>query len=170
MRATTLILLALLAAACVEEGPADPTPPPPFAGAYVLVVEASPVCRLPVGRFEWRVEATSNGTPSTTGDVMATRVTLPGGDNKVDLSLTTGILSTIAGQLTAREAEFGDEALRLVFTGGVRGTVSTGAGGRSAVTDGTYNGPIALAPPDNEDEDAVVSCTAANHRWTLSPG
>jgi hypothetical protein len=168
-RSALAVLMALAAAGCVEEGPADPTPPPPVAGTYVLAVEASSVCRLPVGRFQWQVEATSTGTPSVTGDVMSTRVTLTAGDNTVDLSLTTSILSTVAGTLVAREAEFGDEALRLVFTGAVRGTVSAGSAGRSAVTDGTYNGTIALAPPDNEDEDAVVSCTAANHRWTLAP-
>ena len=169
MRETTAVMLALTVASCVEEGPADPTPPAPFAGAYVLTLDASPVCRLPAGRFQWTVEATSSGTPTATGDLMATRVTLPGGNNKVDLSLATTLLSTVAGSLVAREAEFGNADLRLVFAGSVRGTVSAGPAGRSAITDGTYNGPIALAPPDNEDPDAVVSCTAADHRWTLSP-
>jgi hypothetical protein len=64
---------------------------------------------------------------------------------------------------------FGEETLRLGLGGGVRATISAGPAGRSQVVDGTYNGEIALAPPEDPDPGSAGSCTAVNHRWTLVP-
>lgn len=161
--------LALFAAGCVEEGPAEPTPPPPLAGAYVLTVDASGVCRLPISRFVWEVEATSSGTATAAGGTMLVRATLPAGDATVDLSLTAGLSAVASGTLAARAAAFGDETLRLTLGGPTRGTITVGPGGRGHVTDGSYNGTIALAPVDDPDPRSAGSCAAADHRWTLVP-
>lgn len=161
--------LAIFAEGCVEEGPADPTPPPPLAGAYVLTVDASGVCRLSISRFVWEVEATSTGTASAAGETMLVRATLPAGDATVDLSLTAGLSALASGTLAARSAAFGDETLRLTLSGPTRGTIGVGPGGRGHVTDGFYNGAIALAPVDDPDPRSAGHCTAADHRWTLIP-
>jgi hypothetical protein len=160
-------MVALGAVGCVEKAPAGPTPPPPLVGAYMLTVEASAVCKLPVSRFEWEVEATSSGTASAAGETMAIRATLPAGDDTVDLSLSTNITSLVSGSLEARSAAFGDEDFRVSLGGPTRGTITTGSAGRGQIVDGTYNGEIALARPD--DPRSAGSCTAADHKWTLVP-
>lgn len=162
------VMVALFATGCVEQGPAAPTPPSPLTGAYTLTIEPSAVCRLPVPRFAWDVEATSSGSASET-QTMLVRATLPGGDASLDLSLAATVDSLATGTLTARSAGFGDETLRLGLGGGVRAKITGGLGGRSQVEDGTYNGAIALAPPDDLDPGSAGSCTAANHHWTLVP-
>jgi hypothetical protein len=168
--------LALGGVGCVEKGPADPTPPPPIQGAYTLTVEASAVCKLPVSRFVWEVEATSSGQASLAGDTMLSRATLPAGDATVDLSLSANISSLVTGVLSARSAAFGDDSLRLTLGGPTRGTITSGPAGRGQIVDGIYNGEIALAPPEDPDAppvapdpDSAGSCTAANHKWTLVP-
>jgi len=169
--AAAAIVSALFAIGCVEQGPAaptPPTPPSPLTGAYTLTLEPSAVCHLPVPRFAWDVEATSSGTASET-QTMLVRATLPGGDASVDLNLAAALDSVTTGTLTARSAMFGEETLRLGLGGGVRATISAGPAGRSQVVDGTYNGEIALAPPEDPDPGSAGSCTAANHRWTLVP-
>ena len=169
-------MLVVSAGGCVEEGPAAPTPPPPLVGSYTLTVEASNVCRLPVARFAWEVEATSSGTASVAGDTMLSRATLPAGDATVDLSLSANISSLVTGLLSARSAAFGDDSLRLTLGGPTRGTITSGPAGRGQIVDGIYNGEIALAPPEDPDAPPVApdpgsagSCTAANHKWTLVP-
>jgi hypothetical protein len=165
-------LLVLAAVACVEKapaGPTPPTPPPPLTGAYTLTVEASAVCKLPIPRFQWEVEATSSGTASAAGDTMVIRATLPAGDDTVDLSLSTNITSVASGSLDASSAPSGDEGARVSLGGPSRGTITTGPAGRGQIVDGTYNGEIALAPPDDRDIRSAGSCTAADHKWTLVP-
>lgn len=162
-------VLAVFGAGCVDEGPAEPTPLPPVVGAYVLTVDASGVCRLPISRFVWEVEATSSGTATAAGETMLLRATLPSGDATVDLSLTAGLSALASGTITARSAAFGDETLRLTLSGPTRGTIAVGPSGRGHVTDGSYNGTIALAPVDDPDPRSAGSCTAADHRWTLVP-
>jgi hypothetical protein len=162
-------MVALGAVACVEKAPAGPTPPPPLVGAYTLTVEASSVCKLRVSRFVWEVEATSSGTASAAGETMVIRATLPAGDDTVDLSLSTNITSLVSGTLEARSAAFGDEDVRISLGGASRGTIATGPAGRGQIVDGTYNGEIALARPDDPDLRSAGSCTAADHKWTLVP-
>jgi hypothetical protein len=170
-RNITIAVVALLPVACVEEGPADPTPPPAIVGAYTLTLEASAVCRLPVSRFAWDVEATSSGEATATGETVQLRTTLPGGDAAVDLNGIASIDATLNGTLTVRSAAFSEEEppLRVSVSGATRGSITAGAGGRGQVVDGTYNGTIGLAPPDDPDPRATGSCTAADHRFTLAP-
>jgi hypothetical protein len=166
------VTLALFTVGCVEEGPAEPTPPLPVAGAYTLTLTASSVCRLPVGRFAWDLEATSSGTASATGDTMVVRATLPAGDATVDLSLSAGISSAAAGTLAAESAtaaSLAEQNLRVTLGGSARGLITSGPAGRGQIVDATYNGPIGLAPPDDEEPDSAGSCTAADHRWSLTP-
>jgi hypothetical protein len=165
--AAAAVMLVFFAVGCVEEGPTAPTPPPPLIGAYTLTVEASDICRLPVSRFAWDVEATSSGDTSE-GQTMLVRATLPAGDATVDLNLAASADSVATGTLTTRAAAFGPEPLRVTLGGVARATIAARAAGRGEVTDGTYNGAIALAPPDDPDPRAAGSCTAANHRWTLA--
>jgi len=165
--AAAAVMLALVAAGCVEQGPTAPNPPPPLVGLYTLTVEASAVCRLPVSRFVWDVEATSSGS-TTGGQTMLVRATLPAGDATVDLSLAINANSAASGSLAARSASFGEEPLRVTL-GGAAGATITGGPVRGSVTDGTYNGAIALAPPDDPDPRSAGSCTAADHHWTLAP-
>jgi hypothetical protein len=159
-------MLVLFTVGCVEQGPTAPTPPPPVAGNYTLTLEASDICRLPVSRFAWDVEATSSGS-TTDGGTMLVRATLPAGDAAVDLNLAVSALSVASGTLTTRSAAFGQEDLRVTLGGAARATIAVRVVGRGEVMDGTYNGAIALAPPDDPDPSSTGSCTAANHRWTL---
>ena len=170
-RNITVVVLALLPVGCVEEGPADPTPPPAIVGPYTLTLNASAVCRLPVGRFAWDVEATSSGQATVTGETVQLRTTLPGGDAAVDLNGSASIDSILNGTLTVRSAAFSEEEppLRVSVSGATRGSITAGTAGRGQVVDGTYNGTIGLAPPDDPDPRAAGSCTAADHRFTLSP-
>jgi hypothetical protein len=165
--ASVAVVLAAFAVGCVEQGPTAPSPPPPLTGAYTLTVEASDVCRLPVSRFVWGVEATSSGSATTAGQAMLVRATLPAGDATVDLNLTASATSLATGTLTARSAAFGDETLRVTLGGAALATIATGPGGRGEARDGTYNGAIALAPADDPDPRSAGSCTAASHHWTL---
>jgi len=169
IEAAATVVLALFAIGCVEEGPAGPTPPPPLVGPYTLTVEASAVCRLPVSRFVWEVEATSSGTATATGGTVLLRTTLPGGDASVDLNLSASLDSQVSGTLNARAAEFGDENLRVTLGGPTRGSITAGPAGRGQVLDGAYNGPISLAPAEDPDPRAAGSCTAADHRLSLTP-
>lgn len=162
------VVLAALAVGCVEQAPTAPSPPPPLTGSYTLTVEASDVCRLPVSRFVWGMEATSSGSATTAGQTLLVRATLPAGDATVDLSLTAGANSVASGTLTARSAAFGDEMLRVTLAGAALATIATGPAGRGEVRDGTYNGAIALAPADDPDPRSAGSCTAASHHWTLA--
>jgi len=164
-----IVVLTLFAVGCVEEGPAEPTPPPPIVGPYTLTVEASAVCRLPVSRFVWEVEATSSGTATAAGETVVLRATLPGGDATLDLSLTANLESRLSGTVAARSAPFDNEDLRVTLTGQIRGTVTVGSAGRGQVLDGGYNGTISLAPADAVDLRASGSCTAADHRLLLAP-
>src|SRR5438093_1195801 len=131
------VMLAFFAAGCVEQGPTEPTPPPPpppLIGLYTLTVDASDVCRLPVSRFVWEVEATSSGS-TTEGQTMLVRATLPAGDATLDLSLAANANSVAAGTLTARSASFGKDDLRVSLGGAVRATIAGGPV-RGSVTDG----------------------------------
>jgi hypothetical protein len=135
------------------------------------VVEASAVCRLPTSRYQWDVEGTATGT--TAGS--SVRLTLPGGDNAVDVSLAIGssrngdtTTFTVNGNLTTRTAAFGDD-LRVAIGSSVRGTLTAAPDNRGQVTDGVLNGTIALSAPEDRQNNTLGSCTAADHKWTLVP-
>lgn len=149
-------------AGCVKT-PTAPEPLPPLTGDLVIAVEASTVCRLPVSRYEWEVEGTATGTAQGSG----VRATLPGGDNTVDLSVSYASKTVVNGTLTTRTALFGED-LRVTISAGARGTLTTVAG-RGMVAEGVLNGTIALSSPGDRDNNTLGSCTAADHKWTLTP-
>lgn len=159
---------ALLAPLGCGGGPASPSPA--FTGPYVLVVEASSVCQLSVSRYQWELQGTATGT----GAGAAFRLTLPGGNNAVDVTLAYatarrgGSSSALAGNITTRAALFGAQ-LRVTTAGGTRGTGSAGAGARGQVLDGVLNGTISLSNVGDPATNTLGSCTAADHRWTLTP-
>jgi len=158
----------LMALCACGGGPAAPSPA--FTGNYTLVVETSAVCRLQVSRYQWELQGTSTGT----GAGAAYRLTLPGGDNTVDVTLAYATArrgvssSSLTGNITTRVAPFGAQ-LRVATTGGARGTGSAGPGDRGQVLDGVLNGTIALSNVGDTASNTLGSCTAADHRWTLTP-
>jgi hypothetical protein len=167
------VVAGLAAAACVE-APTEPSPAPLLQGDYILVLDASSVCDLPTTRFQWGVEARTVGS----GAGANVRVTLPPGDNTIDVSLTYGVnpgsTETVAtadylrGPLTAQRATF-EESLFVTVDSQAQGPVSD-AGGRGKVEGGTFNGTIWLTDQEEDEDptgDSLGSCTAADHVWNL---
>lgn len=148
--------------------PQDPSALPSFMGSYTLVVEASSVCRLSTSRFQWDVQVTATGT----GQGEGVRATLPGGDDAVDVSLSYSSSRSaepvMNGRLAARRVPFAEE-LEVTIGGNARGPVRIGSGGRGEVAEGVLNGTISLSRASERANDALGSCTAADHRWMLTP-
>ena len=162
----TILLVALCGCVRGALEPVKPTPPPPLTGGYLLTVEASAVCQLTVSKYEWQVEGTASGVAAPGVGV---RLTLPGGDSTVDVTLTYLSELAVGGGVNTRRAPFGEELMVTVSTS-ARGALSSQTpGGRGQVQDGTLNGVIGLSGPEDRTSDALGSCTAANHRWTLVP-
>lgn len=90
----------------------------------------------------------------------------------VSLAYTTprrgAAASALTGNITTRIALFGTQ-LRVTSSGGTRGTGSAGAGDRGQVLDGVLNGTISLSNVGDTAANTLGSCTAADHRWTLTP-
>jgi hypothetical protein len=166
MRTRAVVVLALLAAPGCVRGPEDPTPPPALAGRYTLVVQASPVCSLSVSSFEWEVEGTTSGVEVGS----AARLTRPGGDSTVDMSLTYRTPVAVAGTMNVRLFALRDD-LRVTITASAEGELRAqpGGGGRGEVPVGSLNGTIGLSAPEDREAGAKGSCTAANHRFSLMP-
>jgi len=154
---------------CVGKGPSTPSPTAPT-GNYTLVVEASPVCRLAVSRFQWDLEGTATGS----GPGAAVRATLPGGNATVDVSITYLANARVNGSITTRAA-LQEGEVRVTITGGARGALTTGPGGRGQVLNGVLNGTIIVNRPGGNPSEGtrpgnvVESCTAADHKWMLVP-
>jgi hypothetical protein len=163
--------VALAAVSCVK-APTAPNDPPAIRGNYVLTVTASAACRLTPNRLQWTVTATTVGT----GEDAEIRVTLPEGDDAIDLALSFGAdpnapqdapLTLVRGTLRARRAPLGGNFVTI--DGNVRGTISA-AGSSGQVPEGTLNGRIAISNlPEEQDRtgDSVGACTAADHQFSL---
>jgi hypothetical protein len=169
----SLALAGGFAGACVKS-PTAPAPAPLLEGDYVLAVDVSDVCRLPTMHFQWAVQARTVGS----GAGAEVRVTLPAGDNAIDLSLTysTDPNSTqsvppadrVRGSLTASRVPF-HPSRNVTISSQAQGTV-TDAGDRGKIEDGTFNGTLSLTDKpvaENPTGDALGSCTAADHHWSL---
>jgi hypothetical protein len=183
---------ALAAAAALTwacKGGGSPTTPTAatFTGSYSFAIDASSVCRLPVSRYEWEVQVTSNtagGGGKSGSSSTAVRATLPGGDNTVDVSLQVGASQTggslnATGNITVRQSGFGNDPLRVTVSGSATGAVTTNAG-RGQIESGTINTTITLLGPPAATPDPrpgsptppptqLGTCTAADHKWSLLP-
>jgi hypothetical protein len=162
-----------IASACVKS-PTAPAPAPLLDGDYVLSIDASDVCHLPTMHFQWTVQARTVGS----GVGAEVRVTLPAGNDAIDLSLTyaTDPNSTqsappadrVRGSLNASRAPF-HPSRSVTISSQAQGTV-TDAGGRGKIEGGTFNGTLSLTdkpPAEDPAGDALGSCTAADHHWSL---
>jgi hypothetical protein len=171
--------LAGIAAATVGCNETPTAPTPDFVGNYAFVVEASPVCQLPVSRYDWNLVATAAGAENAGGEGGMFRMTLPGGDPTLNLTLgyqtqggggRGGQARTVFNiVMNVQSVPFG-ENLFVTINGGARGTGAFTAGGRGAVPDGAINGTIRLSEsnPSGGRRD-VGNCTAGDHRFTLTP-
>lgn len=172
------LALACVATVCACGGPTAPTPD--FVGNYSFVVEASSVCEMPVERFEWNLVATAAGGGQS-GDGGSFRLTLPGGDPTLSLTLTYVSQSggrrggrqqntqTFTVTLNAQGVPFG-ETLLVTIGGSTRGTPTVAADSRGEILDGAINGTIRLSElvvPRGRTE--IGDCTAGDHRFTLTP-
>ncbi len=130
-------------------------------GAYALEVTPSGACNHPPVTLRWDVQATQGQE--------RVRLTLVGGDASVDMSLYPAFsLSTPSGNAidgSLRTSVWVGDWDVSIIGGRLGGTISRGPGGRAEVRDGILDANIWI-------EDYVgpgYSCTAANHRWTLTP-
>jgi len=149
-------------------------PTPAFVGNYTLVVEASSVCELLVERFTWDLVGTSAGT----SDAGATKylLTLPGGDTSVAVTVAyapskggRGNNTQPAANTSVRIAAAPDEAIvKVKFSGQSQGTPLIALDGRGQILDGILTGTLEVT--DTTRRPPVDgSCTAADHKWILTP-
>jgi hypothetical protein len=166
---------ALFTASCLK-APTGPSLAPRLEGNYVLAVQVSPACALPTSRYQWAVQAQTVGT----GAGAQVRITLPKGDDAVDLSLTYAAdpnstesappIDQVRGSISSNRAHSG-ATLRVTIQGQAQGTVGD-AVGRGMVESGTFNGKVSLTNKSDQEDpigDSLGSCTAADHGWSLTP-
>lgn len=168
----SLGLLLVSSTACVPSRStlAGSDPLPRVSGEYVLTVTPSAICRLPMKSQSWPVVVTSSG--SAVGDTI--RITLPGGDPGVTLSLVyqpsaavdvvSGPLA-IAGNDSAGRGVVLSDDLRFYASGMANGRVSADNG--PAQITGGFDGPISLSRPSDDERATIGSCAAADHQWTV---
>lgn len=169
----SLGLLLLCSVSCVPSRgtPAGSEPLPRVAGDYVLTITPSAICRLPMKSQAFPVVVTSSGT--AVGDTI--RVTLPGGDPSVSLSLVyqpsasldlvSGPLA-IAGNDSAGRGYVLSDELRFFASGTANGRIAPNGKGLAEISGG-FDGPISLSHPHDDERATIASCAAADHRWTV---
>jgi hypothetical protein len=167
--------IALLGMAALQgcgDGPTAPTPD--FVGNYTLVVEASPVCELPVERYTWDLIATSSGG---SGPGARYLLVLPGGNTSVSVSLNYATVQSGRGRSSSSRVAFNavvsinapfGTTVHVQFGGQSRGTASVAADGRGEVLDGILSGRIEVID-GTQRPPATGNCTAADHKWVLTP-
>ena len=171
-----ILFLGLLLASSVSCVPSRSTtagsePLPRVAGEYVLTITPSSICRLPMRNQAFPVVVTSSGTAP--GDTI--RVTLPGGDPSVSLSLVyqpsaaldlvSGPLA-IAGNDSAGRGYVLNDELRFYASGMANGRIATNARGMAEISGG-FDGPISLSHPQDDERATIASCAAADHQWSV---
>ena len=138
------------------------TPPPPVSlplnGAYDLVVVPSAACALPGSPYVLGVDVTSFATAS--GNEL--RATLPGGGDSLTLDMLYPSPGWLQGALSTRSEVPVTEAtwVRLRDTGS--GMVSLSPSGRAELLGGTMAGEVTFF-----DELSAITCTSADHSWSL---
>ena len=176
MRRHLILLLAilLLPLGCVPQRATSSTPVPAarVTGSYILTVQPSSVCELPISRAQFVVVATTSNAPMG-GSI---KVTLPGGDPGIELSLTydadlgvdvvTGVLNVTGDPITLMGVTAMDEEHRVLVMGAAHGMVSDD--GSRGVISGEFDGPISVSRPRDRRADSLGSCAAADHRWSLA--
>lgn len=153
-------------AGCGGGGGASPTTPsasgstaqqllPSVSGLYTLEITPSNVCAPAPVPLRWELQATQGQD--------RVRLTLVGGSDSVDVSLYPGLQggSTIDGSIDT-SVWVGD--WDVVIFGNLGGALTRGPGGRPEILNGIMDARIWI---DNY-EDPMYSCTAANHRWSLT--
>jgi hypothetical protein len=166
------LVLGVAAALGACSNPSAPTPS--FIGNYSFILEASNICELPVERFEWNLVATGSGGGSQTPDTF--RLTLPGGDPKVSLTLSyvsrgqgnrQGGELTLAVDMNVQNVRVGNIAVTV--NGTPVASAREGPAGLGEILDGTVNGTFRLDQPGQGGMVELGRCVAADHRFMLIP-
>lgn len=167
--------VALVGLAAVHGCGSPTAPTPDFVGNYTLVVEASPVCELPVERYTWDLIATSSGGSGAGGRRYL--LVLPGGNTSVTVNLTYANVQSGRGRGSSSRVAFTTDVsfdapvatdFRARFNGSSRGTASVAPDGRGEVLDGTLGGTLEVTD-GTQRPPQIGRCTAADHRWILTP-
>jgi len=165
-------ILALLSAAACGGGVTGPEGLPSFSGNYVLEVQASSSCAgLPVTRFAWDVVATT----SRDNPIQTVVVALPGGSDRLKMDFTFAQSLPVNGSVFVFNACERDDddipipgtSLSATLAGSLSGQASRVGGGRGEVIGGSLSGEVAILTRGQCSADAVPTCRAADHRWTL---
>jgi hypothetical protein len=165
--------MALLGVAALQACGDATGPTPEFVGNYTFVVEASTVCELSAERYTWELVGTSAGPSDTGGRYL---LVLPGGNPAVSVSLSYATVTQGRRGGNTRQV-FNTSVnihalvatdLRVRFNGSSRATASVAADGRGEILDGVMSGAIELTD-GTQRPPTVRTCTAADHRWTLTP-
>jgi hypothetical protein len=174
-RVIALSVVAIVSAGCVPKRTTEASRvPSTISGSYILTLEPSTVCNLPIENARFVVVATTSGT--AVGDSI--KITMPGGNPAIELSLvyesttTEDLVGGSLGVTGDRVAQLGvafDNERRLYALGTVHGVVSGEQGGRGEIHGG-FDGPIAVSRNRDRRSDTMGSCSAANHRFSLTFG
>lgn len=171
MRKWIALVVGIAAAGCGS----STGPTPAFLGNYTLVVEASSVCELLVERYTWDLVGTSSGASDS--GVTQYLLTLPGGDTSV--AVTLSYPSSQKGRSKSDVQTFNtsvrisapppdDRTVRVKYNGGSQGSPSIALDGRGRVLDGNLSGTLEITDTTRRPP-AQETCTAADHRWILTP-
>jgi hypothetical protein len=133
--------------------------PATFAGNYTLRITTSNVCQLAPAptSYSWDVVGTVAGDGSTT-------LTLPGGNDGVRVDVTGLEPSSLAAQVSVNTNTV-PGMLSMTMYAYAEAVAARQVAGRWQVPSATLTGRVDLLDPDYND----LSCTAANHTWSLMP-
>ncbi len=165
---SVVVMMVALAGCGSDNGgdrPTLSTPPPPVSlplnGSYDLVIVPAGACGLPGAPYVLQVDVTSFATSAGT----ELRATLPGGGDALTLDMLYPTTGRLQGALSTRsEVPLTTTTfVRLRDTGS--GIVSLSPGGRAEVLNGAMAGEVTFF-----DEVSALTCTSANHSWSLVAG
>lgn len=164
--ALSLVVMMVALAGCGSDDGGDrptlSTPPPPVSlplnGSYDLVIVPAGACGLPAAPYVLQVDVTS----FTTAAGIELRATLPSGGDALTLDMLYPVTGRLQGALSTRTQVplTATTWLRLRNTGS--GIVSLSDDGRAELLNGTMAGEVTFS-----DEVSALTCTSANHSWSL---
>jgi hypothetical protein len=157
-------LLATLFACGSDESsnPAVSTPLPPVTtpldGSYDLVITPASGCALPGAPYEFPVVASSRSGSAGT----ELRATLPGNDSTLAVEMLYEPPGWLQGSVATRTfVVVGSNQIYVRASG--TGQVTSTAGGRAEVGDGTMSGDVSVDAGSGE----VLTCSSLQHHWSL---
>ena len=166
MRTISLVVMVVALAGCGSDNGGDrptlSTPPPPVSlplnGPYDLVIAPAGACGLPAAPYVLQVDVTSFATAAG----IELRATLPGGGDDLTLDMLYPVTGRLQGALSTRSEVplTATTWLRLRNTGS--GIVSLSDDGRAELLNGAMTGEVTFF-----DEVSALTCTSANHSWSL---